>query len=117
LFGKKKFGQLGWSVSDLDSFWGSSVQYFCQFNAGVSSSYKDYQATYKKVKHKELMWIHHFAILQLFHPKFCMEKDIHFEHKNSGLFLCQFTLEETQEYINLFHDTPRYEWLWLDENY
>jgi hypothetical protein len=97
LFGKRKFGQLGWSVSDLDSLWGSSVQYFCQFKAGVSLSYKDYQATYKGEKHKKLMWIHHFFILKLFHPKFHMEKDICFEHKNSGLFLCQFTLEETQE--------------------
>ncbi len=95
-------------MSDLDSLWGSSVQFFCQFKAGVSSSYKDYQATYKVEKRKELMWIHHFVILQLFHPKFCMEKDICFEHKNSGLFLRQFTLEETQKYINHFYDTPRW---------
>jgi hypothetical protein len=95
LFGKKEFGTVGWTVSNLDSLWGSSVRYFCQFKAGVSSSYKDYQATSKGEKHKELMWIHHFVILQLFHPKFCMEKDICFEHKNSGFFLHQFTLDET----------------------
>jgi hypothetical protein len=88
LFGKREFGTVGWTVSNLDSLWGSSVRYFCQFKAGVSSSYKDYQATYKGRKHKELMWIYHFVILQLFHPKFCMEKDIHFEHENSRLFLC-----------------------------
>jgi hypothetical protein len=46
-----------------------------------------------------------------------MEKDIRFEHKNSGLFLRQFTLDETEEYMNHFHDTPRYEWLWLGKNY
>jgi hypothetical protein len=40
-----------------------------------------------------------------------MEKDIRFEHKNSGLFLRQFTLDETEEYMNHFHDTPSYEWL------
>jgi hypothetical protein len=80
LFGKRQFGQIGWSLSDLDSLWGSSVQYFSQFKAAVSSSYKDYQATYKGETHKELMWIHHFVIQQLFHPKFCMEKDIRFEH-------------------------------------
>jgi hypothetical protein len=119
LFGKRRFGQIGWTVSDLDLLWGSSVQYFCQFKAGVFSSYKDYQATYKGEKRMEFMWIHHFVILQLFHPKFCMENDICFEHKNSGLFLCQFTLDETQEYINInhFHDTLRYEWLWLSKNY
>jgi hypothetical protein len=32
------------------------------------------------------MWIHHFVILQLFHPKFCMEKDFFFEHKNNDYF-------------------------------
>ncbi len=91
-------------MSNLDSLWVSSVQYFCQFKAGVSSSYKDYQATYKGEKCKELMRIHHFVILQLFHPTFHTEKDIRFEHKNSVLFLRQFTLDETQEYMNLFHD-------------
>jgi hypothetical protein len=97
LFGKRRFGSVGWTVSDLDSLRGSSVQYFCQLKAGVSSSCKDYQATYKGEKRKEMMWIHHFVILQLFHPKFCMEKDICFEHKNSGLFLCQFTLDEAEK--------------------
>ena len=62
------------------------------------------------------MWIHHFVILQLFHPKFRMEKDIHLEHENSGLFLYQFTLDETQEHMNLFHASPRYEWLLLGKN-
>jgi hypothetical protein len=74
LFGKREFGTVGWTVSNLDSLWGSSVQYFCQFKTGVSSSYKDYQATYNREKCKELMWIHHFMILQLFHPKFVWKK-------------------------------------------
>ncbi len=86
LIGKREFGTVGWTVSNLDSLWGSSERYFCQFNAGVSSSYKDYQATYKGEKRKELMWIHHFVILQLFHPKFQNEKDIRFEHKNSRFY-------------------------------
>jgi hypothetical protein len=63
------------------------------------------------------MWIHHFVVLKLFCPKFCNETDNCFEHENSGLFVCQFTLDETQQYINLFHDSPKYEWLWLGENY
>jgi hypothetical protein len=45
-----------------------------------------------------------------------MEKENCFEHKNSGLFLPQFNLDETQEYMNLFHNSSRYEWLWLDKN-
>jgi hypothetical protein len=117
LFGKREFGTVGWNVSNLDSLWGSSVQYFCQFKAGVSSSYKDYQATYKGKKHKEMIWIHHFVILQSFHPKFRIEKEICFEHENSGLFVCQFTLDETQQYIHLYHDSPKYEWLWLGKHY
>jgi hypothetical protein len=63
------------------------------------------------------MWIHQFVILQLFHPNFCMAEDILLKHKNSGLFVRQFTRKETQEYVNLFHDTPRYQWLWLGKNY
>jgi hypothetical protein len=117
-FGNRKFGQLGWSVCDLDSLWGSNVQYFCQFNAVVSSTYKDYRATYKGEKHKELIWIDHFCCPTIVSPQVSkMKKDICFKHKNSGLFVCQFTHKETQEYINLFHITPRYEWLWLGKNY
>ncbi len=117
LFGKREYGTVGWTVSNLDLLRGSSVQYFCQFKAGVSSSYRDYQATYMGEKRKEMMWIYHFGILQLFHPKFRMKKDVPFEHENSGLFLCQFTFDETQEYMNLFHNSPKYEWLWLGKNY
>ncbi len=85
--------------------------------AGVCSSYKDYLATSKGEKRKEMMWIHHFVILQLFHPKFRNEKDVCFEHEDSTLFLCNITLDETQQYINLYHDSPCYEWLWLGRNY
>jgi hypothetical protein len=109
LFGKRDFGTVGWNVSNLDSLWGASVRYICQLKAGVSSSYKDYPATYKGEKCKEMMWIHHFVILQLFHPKFCIEKDVRFEHENSRLLLCKITLDKTQQYINLYHDSPQYE--------
>ncbi len=98
-FGNTKIGQLGWPLSEIDLLWASSVQYYCQFNAGVSSIYKDYQATYKGEKRKEMMWIQHFVILQMFHPKFCRAKNILFKHKNSGLFVCWFTHKETQEYV------------------
>ncbi len=64
-----------------------------------------------------MMWIRHFVILQLFHPKFRIEKDFHFEHQNSGLYVRKITLDETQQYINLYHDSPKYEWLWLGKKY
>jgi hypothetical protein len=117
LFGKREFGTVGWNVSNLDSLWGKSVRYVCQLKAGVCSSYKDYPATYKGEKRKEMMWIHHFVILQLFHPMFCTEKNVCFEHEDSTLFLCKITLDETQHYINLYHDSPRYEWLWVGRKY
>ncbi len=117
LFGKRELGTVGWNVSNLDSLWGKSVRYVCQLKAGVCSSYRDYSATYKGEKRKEMMWIHHFVILQLFHPKFCNEKDVCFQHEDSTMFLCKITLEETQQYINLYNDSPRYEWLWLGRNY
>ncbi len=35
LFGQRQFGTVGWTVSNLDSLWGSSVRYCCQLKAGV----------------------------------------------------------------------------------
>jgi len=117
LFGKREFGTVGWNVSNLDSLWGKSVRYVCQLKAGVCSSYKDYPDTYKGEKRKEMMWIHHFVILQLFHPKFRNEKDVRFQHDDNTMFLRKITLDKTQQYITLYHDSPRYEWLWLGRNY
>jgi hypothetical protein len=117
LFGKREFGTVGWNVSNLDSLWGKSVRYVCQLKAGVCSSYKDYPATDKGDKRKEMMWIHHFVILQLFHSKFHNEKDVCFQHEDSTMFLCKITLDKTQQYIHLYHDSSRYEWLWLGRNY
>ena len=117
LFGKREFGTVGWNVSNLDSLWGKSVRYVRQLKAGVCSSYKDYLDTYKGEKRKEMMWIHHFVILQLFHPKFCNEKDVRFEHDDNTMFLRKISFDETQQYISLYHDSPHYEWLWLGRNY
>ncbi len=49
-------------------------------------------------------------------PKFCNEKDVHFQHEDSTIFLCKITLDKTQQYINQYHDSPRFEWLWLGRN-
>jgi hypothetical protein len=64
----KKNCQLGWQVGECDTLWTASVRYVSKFKCGTSSLYKDYQDTYKGDKRKESMWIHHFVILQLFHP-------------------------------------------------
>ncbi len=51
----KKTGQLGWQVGELDTTWTASVRYVSKFNSGISSSYKDYQDTYKGDKRKDTM--------------------------------------------------------------
>ena len=115
-FGNKKTGQLGWQVGELDMLWTASVRYVSKFNSDISSSYKDYQDTYKGDKRKEMMWIHHFVILQLSHPKFHRINNVVFYHDNSSLFVCQFTPEKQQEYTNIFNDFPNFNWLWLGRN-
>jgi hypothetical protein len=115
LFGtnNKKSRQLGWQVGELDSLCTASVRYVRKFQSGISSLYKDYQDTYKGGKRKESMWIHHFVILQLFHPKFLEIKSAEFIHDNHSSFVCQFTTDKQQEYVNIFKELPNYNWLWL----
>ena len=70
----KKNCQLRWQVGECDTLWTVSERYVSKFKSGISSLYKDYQDMYKGDKRKETMWIHHFAILQLFHPKLLKEE-------------------------------------------
>jgi hypothetical protein len=65
IFRNQKAGQIGWAPGKLDAIWTSSVCFVKQFNdGGVSTSHNSGE------KLNECMWIHHFVILQLFHPKF-----------------------------------------------
>jgi hypothetical protein len=98
----KKSPQLGWQVGELDSFSTASVRYVSKFKSGISSLHKDYKDTYKGGKRKESMWIHHFVILQLFHPKFLKIESTDFLHDNHSSFVCQFTTNKQQEYTNIF---------------
>jgi hypothetical protein len=70
----KKNPPLGWQIGECDTLWTASMRYVRNFKSDISSSYKDYQDTYKGDKRKESMWIHHFVILQLFHPKLLKSK-------------------------------------------
>jgi hypothetical protein len=84
----KKNPQLGWQVGKCDTWWTASVRYVSKFKSGISSSCKDYQDMYKGDKRKESMWIHHFVILQLFHPKLLKIESAEFLHNNhSFLFI------------------------------
>jgi hypothetical protein len=62
-FGNKSCNQIGWPCKKIDGIWTTSVCYVKQFtDGGIISSHHNY------VDSKEAMWIHHFVILQLFHP-------------------------------------------------
>jgi hypothetical protein len=98
----KKNCQLGWQVGECDTLWTASVRYVSKFKCGISSLYKDYQDMYKGDKRKESMWIHHFAILQLFHPTFLKIESAEFLHDNHSSFVHQFTTNKQQEYTNIF---------------
>jgi hypothetical protein len=107
----KKNCQLGWQVGECDTLWTSSVRYVSKFKSGISSLYKDYQDMYKGDKRKESMWIHHFVILQLFHPKFLKIESAEILHDNHSSFVRQFTTGKQQEYTNIFEEFPNNNWL------
>jgi hypothetical protein len=70
-FGNKARNKIGWPCKKIDGIWSSSVQYFKQStDGGIISSHQYYVDSYSGEKYKETMWIHHFVILQLFHPKY-----------------------------------------------
>jgi hypothetical protein len=62
------------------------------------------------------MRIHHFVILQLFHPKFIKIESAEFLHDNHSSFVRQFTTSKQQEYTHIFEEFPSYNWLWLGRN-
>ena len=98
--------QLGRQVGECDTLWTASVRYVSKFKSGISSLHKDYKDTYKGGKRKESMWIHHFVILQLFHPKFLKIESTEFLHNNYFSFVHQFTTDEQHEYTNIFEAFP-----------
>jgi hypothetical protein len=112
----KRSRQLGWQVGECDTLWTASVRYISMFKSGISFLYKDYQDTYKGDKRKESMWIHHFAILQLFHPKFLKIESAEVLHDNHSSFVRQFTTNDQQLFKNIFEEFPIYNWLRLERN-
>jgi hypothetical protein len=70
-FGNRTRSQIGWPCKKNDGIWSSSVWYVKRFtDGGIISSHQNYVDSESGEKHKEAMWIHHFVILQLFHPKY-----------------------------------------------
>ncbi len=107
-FGNKKAGQIGWAPGKLDSIWTSSARFVRQFyDGGVSSSHSSGE------KRNECMWIHHFVIVQLFHPKFRHCDDVKFLHKNHSMFFHHFNSGNKKNYESIFGELPCMDYLWL----
>ncbi len=82
-FGNKTRNQIGWPCTKINGIWSFSERYVKQFtDGGIISSHQNYLDSYSGEKQKEAMWIHHFVILQLFHPKNKKVPKIHFVHDN-----------------------------------
>jgi hypothetical protein len=70
-FGNRTRSQIGWPCKKIDGIWSLSVRYVKQFtDGGIISSHQNYVDSESGEKRKEATWIHHFVILQLFHPKY-----------------------------------------------
>ncbi len=90
LLRNKTRNQIGWPCKKIDGIWSSSVQYVEQFtDGGMISSHQHYVESYSGKKRKQAMWIHHFVILKLFHPKYQKVQKIHFVHDNHSCLSLQ----------------------------
>jgi len=107
LFGNQKLGQIGWALGKLDTIWTSSVRFVKQIDGGVCSSHQSGD------KRNECMWIHHFVILQLFHPKFRFMENVKFLHKNHSKFVRRMNGDDMKKYKSIFHEVPTFNYLWL----
>jgi hypothetical protein len=115
-FGNKTSNQICWPCKKIDGIWISSVRYVKQFaDGGIISSHQNYVDSYSGEKRKEAMWIHHFVILQHFHPKYKTIEKIHHVHDNHSLFVHHFNHDEHQENMNLYIDMSKFEYLLLSE--
>jgi hypothetical protein len=63
------------------------------------------------------LWIHHFVILQLFHPLFHFDlgdgSPISFSDDNHYLFVERISDRHIQLYIKIYEDTPNFSWMCL----
>jgi hypothetical protein len=111
-FMNARTGNIGQGCVNLDSIWAISTKFLCQFKTGIVSSFESYKATYTSTKKEQPLWIHHFTILQLFHPCFRVylndPPDVHFLYDYHNLFLREFNPDELKSYIDMYGDFPYY---------
>jgi len=103
LFGNKKTGQKGWAPGKLDSIWTLSVRFVKQFSDGGVSSSHNYGE-----KRNECMWIHHFVILQQFHPKFRHCDNVNFLHEKYSKFVRRFNSDDIKNYESIYGECPSF---------
>ena len=110
VFGNKKAGQIGWAPGKVGAIWILSVCFVKQFTDGGVSTSHNYGE-----KRKECMWIHHFGILQLFHPKFRYCGEVNFLQDNRLMFVHCFNSDDQKKYESIFGELPRFDYLWLGQ--
>jgi hypothetical protein len=101
-------GDIEQSCVNLDSLWATSTNLLSQSKTGIVSLFESYKATYTNIKKEQPLWIHHFAIIQLFYPYFRMylndPLDVNFLNDNHHLFLRKFSPEDLKSYIDIYGD-------------
>ena len=120
-FVNKKTGDIntGKNINDLNKLWGTSTKYHRQLQAGIVSSFQSYKDSYTGDKKVQKLWIHHFVILQLFHPLFRFypgednNEAIVFLNENHKQFVAQIDDDQMELYIKNHDDNPNFSWLWL----
>ena len=84
------------------------------------SSVESHKESYTGDKKEQKLWIHHFVILQLFHPLFCFYPgddydDIVFTDDNQNLFVRRIRDSDLKPFSEMYGNTPNYSWLWLGD--
>jgi hypothetical protein len=119
-FVNKKTGQVGRGCVDLDQIWSTSTMFHRKFNAGIVSSFESFKENYIAKKNEPKLWIHHFVILQLFHPLFRFypgdDEELLFCDSNHSLFLVKITETNLKTYLSHYGDLPNFSWLWRGKN-
>ena len=118
-FVNEKTGDVGTGCCELDKLWSTSTKFSRQLKVGIVSSFESYKDSYIGEKKVQKLWIHHFVILQLFHPLFRFypgdDSELPFTDSNHHLFVMRIN-EKNENNVKLFFryygDTPNYAWMW-----
>ena len=88
---------------NLDKLWATSTKFCRQFNACIIYSFRLYTNSKTDEKNVQKLWIHHFMILQLFHPSINLSSGEALVNANHANFVERITLNEKHKY-NFHYD-------------